>query len=406
MKALLTVAVLVVLALLVSSRRLWRLRRSRLGAVVVSGGWLPVLLGFLLGPRITGLVDQVTLRELSPLLQLCLCWVGLLVGFQLHRRLREVLPPRAAAQAFTDALLSLLVGGLAAYLVLGDAPPRGRLTAAVLLGLCTVSWMADAWSLRGDGSPGRRATDRLRATSGLGSVLAIAGYGLLFKTWDAPLAGASPLSVAASIGFGLAVSVIVALAAGLLCDWLVRLAEQRENEFLVVLLGFTAYTAGAAAALGYSPLFVGALTGAVVINLRSRVLDRLKRVILAAEQPFAMGLLLLAGAMADPRVGVVGLLLIAALLGARLAVKSAVGAWAFRREAREEGAPYVAVGPLRQAPLALVLLVGFHAATQGGALGAGLDSGHLLAILIAVGVLADGLAVALALRAARRGATA
>ncbi|MCI0408422.1 MAG: hypothetical protein L0191_07645, partial [Acidobacteria bacterium] len=51
--------------------------RDRYGYV---GGAEYVVIGFLLGPRVTGLLQATTVQELTPLVSLALGWLGLLLG--------------------------------------------------------------------------------------------------------------------------------------------------------------------------------------------------------------------------------------------------------------------------------------------------------------------------------------
>ncbi len=45
-----------------------------------------LLIGFLLGPHVLGLLSQDSLRQLFPLLGMGLGWIGFLFGLQLDRR--------------------------------------------------------------------------------------------------------------------------------------------------------------------------------------------------------------------------------------------------------------------------------------------------------------------------------
>ena len=51
--------------------------RDRYGYV---GGAEYVVIGFLLGPRVTGLLQATTVQELTPLVSLALGWMGMLLG--------------------------------------------------------------------------------------------------------------------------------------------------------------------------------------------------------------------------------------------------------------------------------------------------------------------------------------
>src|SRR5690606_3868073 len=121
-------------------------------------------------------------------------------------------------------------------------------------------------------------------------------------------------------------------------------------------------------------------------------------------------LLLLAGTLADPRLGAAEAPLVAALLVARLSAKLVVGVIPIARAAQDAGAAGGALwlAPLRQAPLAPVLMTGWLAAlAPTSALGP--SPGKLLTVVILVGLGGDVLALAIArwrARAARGGEAA
>ncbi len=407
MRVFLVLALLAILALLASSRRLWALRRGPLGAVLLTGGWAAVAVGLLLGPHAIGVVDAEVREEVRPLVHFGLGWVGLLLGFQAHRSLPRVLPAGAARHALADVVVSVLVVGGAALAVLHTVAPAGGwtplLAPAALLGVAAIGWPPEARSLAGDPARAQAAVLRVRAVSGLGSLFAVALYGGLFRLRLGLPPDATGWQV---VGGSLLLAVGIAAATGVLIDVMMRLSRRSEGDFLVVLLGSTAFGAGAAVTLGQSPLFVGALTGAVVVNLPSGVLDKLKRAVLAAEQPIAMALLLLAGTLADPRLGAAEAALAAALLVGRLSAKLVVGVLPIARAAQAAGAASgaLSLAPLRQAPLAPVFMTGWLAALAPTAsLGPG--PGKLLTVVILVGLGGDVLALALARRRVRGAAS-
>src|SRR5690606_36242201 len=81
----LTLIVLVALALIATSKRLYRVRRSRPMALLISGGWLSVGAGMLVGPNGLGAIDREMLLSLTPLMMIGLGWIGMMVGLQARR---------------------------------------------------------------------------------------------------------------------------------------------------------------------------------------------------------------------------------------------------------------------------------------------------------------------------------
>jgi hypothetical protein len=399
MGILLGLGLLVALALLVSSRRLWAVRRHPVGAVMMTGGWVAVAVGVVLGPSfiptvsagaLSGLVRESQIEVLSPLILFCLGWVGLMIGMQMHYSLVRMLPPAALRMTATDAALSLLALPLGLLILFQFTRPgaggAAQVVIAGLLGACSVGWSAEMRSLRGEASAGHPAAILLRGVSGLASVIAVLGYGVIFKLIRHQ--SQIELSIEAAI-LGIAVSLLVALAMALMGLWLMRTAARRQAEFLVVLLGVVTFMAGSAAVLGYSPLFVSMLCGIVVVNMPGSVLERFKRVVIEAEQPVAMALMLVAGVLADLRLGVVGVVVLLAMLAIRVAIKGGVVRLQVQPFMQSRESTLLPLGPVRQSPLAIALAVGYAVSPHHQLTAGVLSGGQIITIVILVGLASD-----------------
>jgi len=153
--------------------------------------------------------------------------------------------------------------------------------------------------------------------------------------------------------------------------------------------GFIAYvTAGIASTLGFSPLFVAMLLGAVIVNLPGKMLNQFQRVVVDAEQPIAMALMLTAGVVADPTPGRTAVWLLLALFAARLLVKRIVARWQPFRDAGARGTPLV-FGPIRQAPIAIALALSYATSAHAHAASSIVTGGEVVMIVIAIGLLSD-----------------
>jgi len=399
MRILIALAILVTLALLASSRKLWSWRRSPVGAMLTTGGWLAVGVGVIIGPRGLEVVDAAHVETLRPLVLFCLGWVGLMVGIQLRRDLPKLLPPQPKRLALVDMVLCLIVVPAVALSVLWCGQGRGDHLAAAMIGglfgACAMGWSAEVRSITA-GHPERSSVAALiRATSGLSSILAVIVYGMLFMAVDHRpddvLMHVDPLHVLVGLG----VSAVIAAVVGGLGFYLVRLAGRSESEFLVVLLGMVTFVAGAAGTLGYSPLFVAMLCGMVIVNLPGELLQRLQRVIIDAEQPVAMTLMLVAGVLADPDLLALDWLLVGLLFIARLATKVGISGRSINKIAQAHAADVVRAGPLRQAPLAIALVVGFAVSAHHLLTDSVITAGRLVAVVILVGLFSDVLPLAL-----------
>src|SRR5687768_858093 len=74
--------------------------------LIVSGAEY-LILGILLGPQVTGLVDARALQTFAPLITLATSWIGASVGAELMLRRAVALPARTYRLAFTEALGTL-----------------------------------------------------------------------------------------------------------------------------------------------------------------------------------------------------------------------------------------------------------------------------------------------------------
>lgn len=395
MRILLGLAILVTLALLASSRRLWAWRRTRVGAALTTGGWVMVGIGMVIGPSGLRLVLPEQILVVQPLVLVCLGWVGLIVGLQADRRLPGMMPRWLMGMAGADATVSIIGVAAAAWAVLigiGN-DPVAALPAALLLGVCAVGWPAEVRSLRLAGGEAEAVTGAIRAVAGLGSLAAVLVYGLLIKSLVMgadPVAGLGPRLILWRIGLGLGVSLLIGLAMGLLGYGLMRLLERKRTggDFLVVVLGLVTLTAGTAAVLGYSPLFVSMLAGAVVVNLPEKALASLRRGLIEAEQPMAMAVMLVAGVMADPRIGWGGLALAAAGIAARALLKLGFSRTLLRQAAGSTQGRTALTGLVRQSPLAVVMALGYTLFSNGSP-GLTLTGAQVLTVVILIGVVVE-----------------
>lgn len=391
LRILIGLALLVTLALVGSSRWLWSWRRSALGATLTTGGWIAVGIGMVVGPHALKLVDAAHVDVLRPLILFCLGWVGLMVGLQLRGDIPKLLPKHTIRGSLLDALLSVAVLGGVAFVVLRYVLDIDAVAPAVVLsvvlGACGVGWSAETRSLSSHRANLARPAAVLRAISGLASVGAIAVFGLMSMAirHDNSLIAITP----GALGVGLAVSVVTALVCGLLGYWMMNLAGHGQGEFLVVLLGLVAFAAGAAATMAVSALFVGMVIGIVIVNLPGSALKRFQRVIVDAEQPIGMALMLTAGVVADPTMGWRAWALVGALLVGRLLVKGMITPTLIGAVEPAARRTSVMVGPLRQAPLAIALATAYAIGGHEAATGKLLPGGQLVMVVIALGLLSD-----------------
>jgi Kef-type K+ transport system membrane component KefB len=413
MKLFLAILLIVTVALVGVSGRFHRLRRSRIVAALLAGGWLHVGVGVLIGPSVIGAVDESALMRLTPVLAIGLGWIGLTIGLQARREVLRELPRSLYMCAAVDVAVSVVIFGITSWLVLGmwapGATPAERWPGAVLLTAASIGWLLETRSLRADSSPASaRLSLYVRGSGALCAIVAVLGFGLLVHASVRRADGAMVFdwgnaSVKASV------AVLLAVLAGLIGRFALRLAGGDRSALLVVFLGLVAMVAGSATSLGYSPLLASLFAGAVIANLAGAALRRFERFILQAEYVIASLFSILAGMLIEVQIGLAGAGLAVGLAGARYLIKSPAFEFGVRsRWGRGGGATAPAgaipessplfLAPIRQAPLAIALGVAL-VITESSPM-----SRKLLGVVVLTGVLSSAPLVIAALRTAAAGA--
>ncbi len=412
LRILLGLAVLVALALAGSSRSVLPLRKSPIGKILMTGGWVSVGIGLILGPGVIGLLDLEHVMVLRPLVLFCLGWVGLMVGLQLRMELPKMLPARTWRAVAADSVICMIVLGAVAFAILsygmrGVVEHLGmehHVTAVILAGVLAASgigWSAETRSIVGNRPHLKKAAGALRVVSGMSSIVAVLVYGVLFMLiphGDLMREPEALTRLLPTFGIGLTVSLTIAVVCGLLGFWMMTIAGRGNSEFLVVLLGLVALFAGAAAMMGASALFVGMCVGVVIVNMPGKTLMKFQRVILEAEHTIAMALMLTAGVLADPFLTWWMWGLVLALVAARMLVKTSISRRELVQMEPSASNTAVTVGPLRQAPLGIAMATGFgisvHAVATDEAINHTIDGSlitgnQLVMIVVMVGLLSE-----------------
>ncbi|MGP1308909.1 MAG: hypothetical protein ACTS27_01775 [Phycisphaerales bacterium] len=408
----LSIAAVVVLALLATSHRAYRFRRSRLGAAAIAGGWVAVAIGALLGPAVSGAVSDLAVDRATPLLSVGLGWIGVMVGLQARRDVLTNLPRVVWRLSLLDMIASVLaVGGAVAALFAFTALPADRTTLSTavllvsLLAPVLLGWSMETRSLGIESMPrGAERAVLLRASGGLSALIAITFFGV--ATALIPLRLTSPADIE-PVGVGLRLAGVLAAGAigvvlAIVAKEGLRLAGKRREEMLVVFLGIVGLAAGISADLGVSPLFPAMLTGATFANLRTAgpsdaATDTalFGRFILQAEHIVAVMFALLAGILLTPRLPIEALYVAGGLILARLVLKPLCFAVLDRSAPTPDDTTRAVAraATIRQSPVALALAVSLCILTPDP------DVRTLLTVVVIVGFSCDLLA---ALAARRR----
>lgn len=275
-----------------------------------------LLLGLLLGPRVTSLIDRGTLISLEPFVGLGLGYVGFVFGMQFRGKDLIRIPARyylastlqnVIAGTFLAVALSLLLRRIAP----GGGAPLVLAAVATAVGTST----SFLYLLERKTRLGRSELFRfMRFSSVFDDLFGVVlfGFALCLMRETGPLGSALPALQ------WLAATLLLGMVTGALLLWAARMGLE-DREELLLLLGMVLFTGGLATYLMLSPVLTNMVGGMLFANLDRRV-GRYHRRLLTVEKPVYLFMLVLAGAMWE--VVWSGLpLLLALYVGARAAGK-------------------------------------------------------------------------------------
>jgi NhaP-type Na+/H+ or K+/H+ antiporter len=408
MEVFIAILVLIAAGVLATTRRAYRIRRTRPVAVFVAGGWLSVLTGMLLGPGVLGLIDREAIFQTVPLLAIGLGWIGLLIGFQLRISLLRSLPRTVYVLALIDGAASALGAGIIAACFIGWwVPEPSALVLAlpvVFVVASTMGWSVETRSL--GIAFDERVVLLIRASGALAGVGAVLFFGVASKAIGTDASGLT-VFLPERAGIKLVHGVALALAIGAIGRFMLTLASSSRGNQFAVFLGIVAFVSGAAKQLDVSPLITAMIAGAVITNMKSPDLREFESFIMRAEHTFAILFGLLAGLLLQPVWAPELLLAACAVVTLRLIVKPMLfrviaPRFLGRHPATKDQPPTTLANHLavaRQSPLMLALGVSLILLEPSS------FNKHLLWMMVLVGVLAEFPASIGALIARGRGRT-
>lgn len=320
MRQLLGIALLLAIGLVVSHRWFGKVRVWGAQRFFFLTGEEFLLLGLLLGPQATSLIDQGTLTSLEPFVGLGLGYVGFVFGMQFRAKELAQVPTRYYLATSLQNLVASGVLVVALALVLGAVAPGAGLPLA-LAGVATALGSSTSFLFQLDRRTrlGRSELFRfMRFSSVFDDLFGV----VLFGTALCLMRQVGPLGEALPALQWLAVSVLLGLVSGALLLWVARMGLG-EREELLVLLGMVLFTGGLATYLMLSPVLTNMIAGILFANLDRRVVRYHAR-LLTVEKPIYLFMLVLAGALW--KVAWAGLLLLLVVyVGGRAAGKYAGG---------------------------------------------------------------------------------
>ena len=301
---------------------------SYIGSFLVSGRMvrgvgLPsgseyVVLGFVLGPYVLGLMDRSTLGGFESVANVSLGWLALIIGLEYgFVGLRRVSLSRMAL----GRTVSLVTGGMVAAAVWAVIPLRGTerfLLAGGVGAACAettrhaVQWVVPRYRAGG------KVAGLFADLSSADDFVPLLGMGVVFAM--SPSAAAIwPLPVWAWTGVTGGVGLLLGIIAVVLLG-----SDFRLIQSWGVLIGTSLLLIGATARTGLSPLFAAFVMGMAIASL-SRHREEIVAMVAPTERPVLLPALLLAGAHVNLKTAPYLPWVLAAAIGARALGKVVMG---------------------------------------------------------------------------------
>jgi hypothetical protein len=336
--------------------------RDRYGYV---GGAEYVLLGVLLGPHVTRLLDAGRVQDLTPIVSLAIGWLGMLLGTYFRLPTLALLSPDHVRIAFAEAVATF-AAGLGALLLLfrylaANSWADAAVQAVTLAAVATLSSPAAVDAFVNRARVRSAILPVLQLTARIDALIGVAAFGLI-------LAILHRGDVAPDIRPPTATEwAVINLAVGVASGVLFHLfLGPREGEaesggasrLFVALAGAIVVASGASYYLNLSPLYTNLVLGFILANSGGAHRE-VTRLLLATERPVYLALLVFAGAAWSPE-SVDLLFLAPAFVLVRLAARFFGGRVAGELVAPPElRTPRLARGLLAQGGLAVAMAVNY-----------------------------------------------
>lgn len=316
-----------------------------------------VVLGFVLGPNVLGLVEKSMLATFDPIADVAVGWIALLIGFGFgvdgDRRAR-------VGSMVGGTIASFFTGGAlfaSLWFLMARLSPLHGFDRILLVGgiaaACsettrqTVRWVSERYDAKG---PLVRLLGELTQSDDVPPIIAVAILFSFVTPAHLPWAVAPWGWALVTVGFGLGMGALAALLLG---------RDFRRNESWGVLLGLSVMGIGITARLGLSS--IGTLfTMGATIALLSRHRTALREMVAPTDRRVLHPALLLAGAHVDPRATASFGFIVLCTIVARVAAKGMTGLClgAVSSAARSAG-PMLGLGLLSSGALSMTIGLAF-----------------------------------------------
>jgi hypothetical protein len=334
--------------------------RDRYGYV---GGAEYVLLGVLLGPHVTRLLDAARVQDLTPIVSLAIGWLGMLLGTYFRLPTLALQPADHVRIAFAEAVATFAAALGPLLLLFRFLAQHGWADSAVeavtLAAVATLSSPAavDAFVARARVRSPVLAV--LQLTARIDALIGVVAFGLvlaILHRGDVAPDIRPPTATEWAV-----INLAVGVASGVLFHLFLGPREAGSggtSRLFVALAGAIVVASGASYYLNLSPLFTNLVLGFILANSGSAHRD-VTRLLLATERPVYLALLVFAGAAWSPE-SVDLLFLAPAFVLVRLAARFLGGRIAGVHVAPPElRTTWLARGLLAQGGLAVAIAVNY-----------------------------------------------
>jgi len=285
---------------------------SRLRLPTISGY---VVAGLVLGPSILNVVPDHVVESLAPVPHIALGLIAITIGSEF--RLAKLRQTGRNILIVTTVQLLVTFAAVATALVAFGAPlEMALLLGAIASATAPAATVAIASELRARG----HMVSTLFGVVALDDAFCITLFGFVMAIAAAMVGSTAggPVSMIVHPLREIATSVAIGFAVGYIVHRLV-LNRKRNNEIVVIVLGFVLLTSGVTVAIHVSPLIANMMLGFTLVNLSGRN-SRVMRILEPLTPPIYAAFFALAGTELDIRTlaasGVLGLVyLVARALG-------------------------------------------------------------------------------------------
>lgn len=277
--------------------------RDRYGYV---GGAEYVLLGVLLGPHVTGLLDAGRVQDLTPIVSLAIGWLGMLLGTYFRVPTLALLPPDQVRMAFSEAVATYLAA-LGPLLLLfrflaGHGWTDAAVQAVTLAAVATLSSPAAVDALVDRARLHSSILSILQLTARIDALIGVAAFGLIlaiFHRGDVAPGIRPPTATEWAV-----INLAIGVASGVLFHLFLGPRDPSSDagatsRLFVALAGAIVVASGASYYLNLSPLYTNLVLGFILANSGGSHRD-VTRLLLVTERPVYLALLVFAGAAWSP----------------------------------------------------------------------------------------------------------